>query len=49
MGFRAVTCGNGEDGVCVDGVEVDASDDAALDVRLRWLGCGQWRREPLKR
>lgn len=49
MALGAVTCGNSRSGVRVEAVDLAGFDDAALNVRLRWLGCGQWRREPLRR
>lgn len=49
MGIRHLTSENTQSGVHVEAVDEAASDDAALDVRPRWLGYGQLRWELLKR
>lgn len=43
-----MTCGNGGGGMYVEAVSMAGLDDAALDVRLRWLGYGRWKRVSLK-
>ncbi len=45
MDFGAVTCGNGEGGICVEAVDVASLDDASLDARLRLIGQGRNRLE----
>ena len=43
MEYRAVTCGNTEDGVHVDALDVAGLDDAGLDARLRLIGLSRNR------
>ncbi|MCY3861956.1 MAG: hypothetical protein OXG34_07675 [bacterium] len=49
MNFVPVTCGNTGDDVQVGAVIMARLDDVAWDVWIRWLACGRWGRESLKR